>query len=74
MELLEKTGRALFGSRWQSEVARILDVDSRTVRRWLEGTRTPAPGVYHELLWHVVHRQDELDKLEGPLKIAASGQ
>jgi len=30
-----ETGRALYGDKWQSDTARSLGVNDRTVRRWL---------------------------------------
>ena len=43
---LEKAGAALYGSRWQSALARRLLVDSRTVRRWISGEREiPGPAI-----------------------------
>lgn len=41
-ELLEQVGEALYGPRWQSELARHLDVSIRTMQRWAAGT-VPAP-------------------------------
>lgn len=34
---LEIIGQSIFGERWQSALARALNVDDRTVRRWLSG-------------------------------------
>lgn len=36
---LEKVGRALYGERWQSPLARDLGVKYLTVRRWMTGKR-----------------------------------
>ena len=36
-DLLREAGEALFGTLWQSELARALGVNDRTVRRWLAG-------------------------------------
>lgn len=41
METLQKIGEALYGPRWQSELARDLDVNDRTVRRWASGESVP---------------------------------
>lgn len=41
-DILRAYGEALFGPRWQSELARALDVNERTMRRWLAGD-TPIP-------------------------------
>jgi plasmid maintenance system antidote protein VapI len=32
---LSEIGEALYGPRWQCEMARALDVSSRTIRRWV---------------------------------------
>lgn len=37
-ELLRATGEALFGPLWQSDLARALGVDRKTIQRWLKGT------------------------------------
>ena len=39
---LEAAGKALYGTRWQSDIAAALGVSSRTIRRWLAGD-TPIP-------------------------------
>lgn len=41
-DLLIKVGQALYGTQWQSDLARALDVDSRRVRQWL-GDERPIP-------------------------------
>lgn len=38
---LHQIGEALYGPRWQSELARALDVSDRTVRRWAAGADMP---------------------------------
>jgi hypothetical protein len=35
--LLREAGEALYGPRWQSDLARDLNVTDRTVRRWIAG-------------------------------------
>lgn len=40
-ELLVATGEALFGPRWQSNLARELGVYDRTMRRWAAGDGIP---------------------------------
>ncbi|MDO4224029.1 MAG: transcriptional regulator [Acinetobacter sp.] len=35
-------GQALYGTQWQSDLARALDIDSRRVRQWLNDER-PIP-------------------------------
>ena len=46
---LKIIGEALYGPRWQSDLARDLNIADRTMRRWCAGEDIP-PGVAHELL------------------------
>ena len=34
IDLLERIGKALYGDRWQTQLAKALGVSDRTVRRW----------------------------------------
>lgn len=69
--LLHTAGEALYGPRWQSDLARALDVSDRTVRRWVAGGDMPN-GVYVDILRLVVERQAELDDLAEALKRAGA--
>ena len=42
-------GEALYGPRWQSELARALSVSDRTVRRWATGAYDVPSGVEAEI-------------------------
>lgn len=44
-EELRSIGESLYGPRWQSELARTLPVNSRTVRRWLAGKSRIHPAL-----------------------------
>lgn len=48
--LLVEAGEALYGPRWQSELARDLSVSDRTMRRWVADTSSVPPGLYADLL------------------------
>lgn len=48
-DLIRTIGEALYGSRWQREMSRVLGVNERTVRGWLGGRGQPAPGVLSDL-------------------------
>jgi hypothetical protein len=61
--LFGQIGRALFGSHWQSDLARTLDVNPRTVRRWGAGQEEPPSGVWRELEDIAVERSAELERL-----------
>lgn len=41
-DLLADVGRALYGPFWHRELARALDVNERTVRRWEQGAAVTA--------------------------------
>ena len=52
-DLLRESGEALYGARWQSDLARDLGVSDRTVRRWAVGSFAVPAGVWgaiHDLL------------------------
>jgi hypothetical protein len=70
--LLKQCGQALYGPRWQSEVARDLGVADRTVRRWVDGSSDVPDGVYYELLGLCTERAAELDDLIAKLPRAAA--
>lgn len=61
--LLVAVGQALYGTRWQSELARALGVSDRTVRGWISGRMEPRQGVYRDLLDLVRQRRDALSPL-----------
>ena len=58
--LFGQIGRALFGSHWQADLARALDVNVRTVRRWGAGQEAPPPGVWRDLEEIAIERGAEL--------------
>lgn len=70
--LLKRCGEALYGPRWQSELARALHVSDRTVRRWVDGSTDVPDGVYLELLSMCQERAAELDDLIEVLPRAAA--
>ncbi|NDL70493.1 transcriptional regulator [Vreelandella alkaliphila] len=47
---LEEIGTALYGERWQSDMARALGIkDSRRIRAFMSEERSIPPGIWHEL-------------------------
>ena len=62
-KLLQDVGEALYGPRWQSDLARDLMVDDRTVRRWISGATDTPPGVYVDLMRLMTERAARLDEL-----------
>ena len=45
---LHTIGRALYGARWQTDLAKALGVSERTVRRWVAG-QPPPPGAWADM-------------------------
>lgn len=46
---LAAAGEALLGPLWQSELSRLLEVNDRTVRRWVSGETPPPEWLAAEL-------------------------
>lgn len=69
--LLVECGEALYGPRWQSELARDLEVSARTVRRWAAGTHEAPSGLWVDLLRLTQERAAVLDALAPRLRSAA---
>lgn len=66
-ETIERFGRLLYGDRWQTELARDMGVNDRTVRRWHSG-ETPVPdGVWGEIHALVQDRKAEFEEAESDL-------
>lgn len=70
--LLKRCGEAMYGPRWQSDLARDLKVSDRTVRRWVDGSSDVPDGVYLELLGLCQERAAELDDVIRLLPRAAA--
>lgn len=70
--LLIDVGRALWGERWQTEMARALQVSDRTIRGWAAGERPTPPGIFVDLLRIVIERQALLDDLVAKIKGAGA--
>lgn len=68
--LLSECGEALYGSRWQTDLARDLGVSDRTVRRWAAGTQEMPQSAHADLLRLTQERASLLDTLAGRLREA----
>ncbi len=69
--LLREAGEALYGARWQSELARALGVSDRTVRRWAAGSFAVPAGVWETIRDLLRERGAALASVRRRLKRAA---
>lgn len=72
--LIVSVGEALFGSRWQSELARAIGVADRTVRRWVAGSHPVPAGVYAQMLEIMRDRRRAFPQLARRLKTATTAR
>lgn len=66
-ETLQFAGEALYGSRWQTDMAELLEIDSRRVRAWMAGERSIPPGIWNELAAELRRRGSRAIKLADQL-------
>lgn len=70
---LEQVGIALYGARWQTDLARDLNVADRSIRRWASGQNPIPAGLVGDLLVLVGQRSIELAGVKDLLvRLAAS--
>lgn len=62
-DLIIRAGEALWGTRWQAEMAEALGVARSTVQDWRQGKSQPRPGVYADLQRIAARRQIALGEL-----------
>lgn len=61
---LSAAGHALYGERWQTDLARDLGLgDARRIRQWLAGERPIPPGVWGDVAGLLRHRQMSIDSV-----------
>lgn len=70
---LDRVGEALFGSRWQSDMAEALGVTDRTVRRWTKGATIEA-GIWLRLSQLLQERQATLVSLSAEIHAALADE
>lgn len=70
---LEQVGIALYGDRWQTDLARDLNVADRSIRRWASGQNPVPASLTAELLALVDQRSAKLADVKAMLlKLSAS--
>ena len=47
--LLRQIGEVLFGSSWQAELSKLVNVSDRSMRRWASGEDHIPPGIWREI-------------------------
>ena len=67
-DLLAECGDALYGHRFQRELAEALGVNERTMRRWIAGEFAIPSGVAALLVLLCSARRDELKAIEKKLR------
>lgn len=66
--ILRRVGEALYGPRWQSDMARALKInDSARIREWMRGAR-PIPDLTSDLLVLLDERQREQEEVRALLR------
>jgi len=60
---IAEIGRALWGERWQTEMARALAISDRHIRRLTAGTAPVSPGIFRDLLEIAQSRENEIQKI-----------
>lgn len=70
-ERLVRVGEALYGPRWQRDLARDLGVNDRRLRAWLLAERPIPPGIWADLAEITGRRAGLLDALAADLRRSA---
>lgn len=63
-ELLKEAGEALYGPRFQTDLARDLNVSDRTMRRWVAGETLPPKDVWSDLFTLLSGREGDIRRLK----------
>ncbi|MGH0003478.1 hypothetical protein ACQU0X_25670 [Pseudovibrio ascidiaceicola] len=63
-QLLIKSGEALYGGRWQADLARSLGLsDGRRIRQWLSGDRPIPDGIWKDIKLLLEERGAVIEKV-----------
>jgi hypothetical protein len=61
--VLRRSGEYLYGEEWQTPLSEVLDVNERTMRRWVSGDTKVPVGVWKELFIMLDVARDEANFL-----------
>lgn len=70
-DLLKRTGEALYGPQWQSQIARDLDISDRHVRRMTVDGQPLKAGIAHDLRKLALERITEIEAIANELNDAS---
>jgi hypothetical protein len=73
-ELLEMSGRALFGTDWHRGLARALSVNDSSVRNWMHGRNAVPPGIWDDLAALLTERQGKITETIATLAASRARQ
>ena len=59
---IQQAGRLLYGDLWQSNLARSLSVDDRTVRRWASGESAIKQSIANEIIELLKNNQSQINQ------------
>lgn len=62
-QLLARVGVLLYGERWQSDLAKDLEIDPRRMRQWLAGERPIRADTPERLVDLLVRRRGQISSL-----------
>jgi hypothetical protein len=66
--IINRIGEALYGGNWQHQMSDLLEVNDRTIRRWVDGSAKVPQGVWNELFVRLDFARSELDYLMGRIR------
>ena len=72
-DFLRAAGEALYGDRWQTAIARDLEVSDRTVRNWSADKFEVPIGVMRDVLALLHVRKEEIEKVHAAGRVMPDG-
>lgn len=73
-DIFIRAGQVLYGSSWQTSVAKALEMSDRHIRRIASGESNARPGMLIDLWRLMLERQVEMDKIIDEIKVHAATQ